>query len=176
MEWKFIIKFIGALFVGTGCSGYGILKGRIFLEKSRQLRELWELLDYGCSEIRYKASTLEEVFEHISDIASQPYKEVFDAINYKLQKDHTTLLCAWEEGKILLLENTMLSEKDIEPLQEFLQQKFTAEKRRQEELMLLTVSRLQQKEKEYMEEYKGKERVYRNLGICIGCLCIILLF
>lgn len=176
MEWKFVIKIIGAVLIGGGCSGYGILKGRIFLEKSRQLRKLWELMDYGYSEIRYKASTLDEVFECISHIAPQPYSEVFSAIIYKLHMEHQTLMHAWETGKRLLLENTLLSEKDLEALQEFMQQSFIHEKRRQEELWLLAISRLQQKEKEYTEEYQSKERVYRNLGICIGCLCIILLF
>lgn len=176
MEWKFVMKIIGAVLVGGGCSGYGILKGRIFLEKSRQLRRLWELMDYGYSEIRYKVSTLEEVFEHMSKIAPKPYNEVFAAMIYKLHTQHQSLCDAWESGKHLLMENTLLLDRDLEAMQEFMQQSFIPEKRRQEELWQLAICRLQKKEKEYLEEYQSKERVYRNLGICIGCLCIILLF
>ena len=176
MEWRIVIKIIGAVFIGAGCSGYGVLRGRIILQKSRQLRRLWELLDYGYSEIKYKASNLEEDFEHISDIAEQPYKEVFAAIYHQLHEEHQSMYEAWESGKYLILQRTQLLEKDITALQEFMQQSFVVEKRRQEELLILAISRLQLKEKEYREEYLGKEKVYRNLGVCIGFLGIILLF
>lgn len=177
MEQMYVLKLIGAVLLAAGSCGYGISQGRRFLVKSRQLRQLWEYLDFACEEIHYKSATVEEILKALSSVAEAPYQRIFTEMYEKLLSNRQSSLaeiCAY--GAKLLYDNSMLSKQDLSPLKEILDGGLSLEKRRQEELLALCTERLRQKEKAYYEEYKSKEKVYRSLGICLGCLGIILLF
>lgn len=172
---RIILKLLGAGFILLGAFAYGRQSGNVYRKRIKLLRHLWECLEYMQNEIHYKSTTIEELCSQLAQKETGVIKAFFEHIQENMKIRNWSFakagLCEIEN----LVENTEIKHGQLWPLEELVENYEMQEKSRLDDLLTLCVKRLQQEEYKQLEEYKGKERMYRSLSLCAGFLGIIIL-
>ncbi len=77
-------KWIGALMIVLGCSGFGFLIADSTIREEKHLRELHEAVSFMLSELQYRLTPLPELIARAAENTSGPLWQVFSALDREL--------------------------------------------------------------------------------------------
>lgn len=172
---RIVLKIFGSSLILIGTVAYGMLSGNVYKKRALILRRLWECLEYMQNEIHYKSTPIEELCLLVAKKDIGELKNFFHHISLNMAEKKWTFSEAGIYEIENLIENTELKQGQLWALEELVENYEMQEKNRLDDLMNLCVKRLQLEENKQLEEYQGKERMYRSLSICAGFWGIIIL-
>ena len=77
-------KWIGAILIIVGCSGFGFMIAAGCKREERYLRELYSALEFMAAELKYRLSPLSELIARAAEHTSGTLWQVFSALDREL--------------------------------------------------------------------------------------------
>lgn len=172
-----MIRLLGMLCILAGGAGTGISLAKELEMRIRELTEIQKLMLLLKGEIRYIHRPLPEVFRHLSDRASAPFRDFFSCTAEELQERRgRTAEEIWEKNLCQYLNGLHISRQermDFEKLGSMLGQ---LDVEMQMNTLDYYLEQLKQSVSEASKQAKGQGRIYRYLGVLGGAALVILIF
>lgn len=172
-----MLKWIGALLLISGTTGFGISLKRDMLERIGQLKYMNYIIELMKSEISYYQEALPEICGLLARRTKAPYSLFFDKIAERMvHNDGTAFSIIWQEESKKLTRKMPLSSEEKELWGRLCQYMGYGDKKLQEHALLAQQQEWSRRIQLLEEAAVSKGKLYTSLGAAGGLLLTILLF
>lgn len=170
-------KWLGALFVITGCTGMGLWMADQWKLHLRVLEDLRKLIFLIKGEIIYANSPLTEAFERAGRKSSTCIGELFLNVSERMEKQQgEPFYVMWKEEIDKLGKAVPLSKEDRQELKCMGEHLGYLDREMQERTILLYLEQLDITIHYLREHLREKSRLYTSLGIMGGLFLTIVMY
>lgn len=172
-----MFKWIGAVLLICGTTGFGISLKRDMLERVRQLKYMLHILELMKSEIGYYREALPQVCRLLGEKVQSPYDVFFRQIAKRMEEnDGTAFATVWQEESKALTDEMPLSKEEKEMWGQLCGYMGYADKALQENALMAQQEEWKRRIRTLEAEAVSKGKLYTSLGAACGLLLTIILF
>lgn len=171
-----MLRLFGAAMILSGCTGIGLWYSRRFHGRIATLRQLTEIMELLCSEIRYGRETLPECCRRAAERLPLEYAAAFRDIGIRMNEntgEHFADIFAREVGAVL--EQLPLASEDKKEFLRFTETGSYADGEMQLRVIEQSREQLQKRGAALERESTDKCRMAVSLGVMSGLLILLLL-
>ncbi|WP_052329833.1 stage III sporulation protein SpoIIIAB [Thermicanus aegyptius] len=170
------IKGFGALLVLLMATLAGFLISNRFSGRTKEIRQLENLLLALETEILYGAKPLGEIIRRIGEREKGPIAHICQRIAVRLKEREFTFWQVWEEELRRGWPTTHLKGDEQEVLLQLGSVLGLSDRETQRNHLRLALAHLRAEEKEAMDDQAKYEKLSRTLGFLSGLLLVILMY
>lgn len=174
--WVLMLKLIGSLFVILACTGGGFLIAQGYSNRTKEIRQLQNIITYIETEIIYGQTPLITIMTNISEREQGQLAKIFANIAESMQKNEGTFAEAWQTAFEQMVSDTSLKASEVQVMQQLGKIMGRSDRANQQKYLRVALSHLQTEEQDAHELQKKYEKLSRTLGILTGILIVLLLF
>lgn len=172
-----MFKWIGAILLICGTTGFGISLKRDMLERVKQLKYMVHIMELIKSEIGYYAESLPAVCGVLGESTKEPYGQFFRCIKNRMEdNDGTAFATVWQEESGKLTVSMPLSGEEKELWGRLCEYMGYGDKQMQEHAITAQQEEWHRRLQILEEEAVTKGKLYTSLGAACGLLLTIILF
>lgn len=169
------MKLIGCLCIMLACTGAGLTIAQGFVNRTREIRQLQNILSYIETEIMYGQTPLNQIVENIARRESGIIADVFQKISLEVNQGERDFAECWQQSFLHLQNISSLKEPEIEIMLQIGKILGKSDRINQQKNLRVALTHLQTEEQNALEQQKRYERLSRTLGVLVGILLVILL-
>lgn len=170
-----MMKIMGCLFIMLACSGAGFTIAQGFVNRTREIRQLQNILAYIETEIMYGQTPLNEIVENIGKKEVGNIATVFQNLSSELSQGEFDFSECWQRAFLHLRNISSLKDPEIEIMLQVGKTLGKSDRFNQQKNLRIAQNHLQAEEQNALEQQKRYERLSRTLGVLSGILLVILL-
>lgn len=171
-----MIKIFGSLLILLACSGAGFLIAQGYINRSKEIRQMQNIVAYIETEIIYGHTPLFTIMKNISERENGSISKIFALIAEEMKSNHSSFALCWKTafGKLKFL--TSLKDREIQIMLHLGSILGQSDRENQQKHLRIALTHLQTEEQNAQEQQYRYEKLFRTLGILTGILIVILLF
>lgn len=169
-------KIIGSIMILVSSTLVGLLTASKFKIRVQQLKEIRGNFQMIETEIFYTATPIIEVMEKVSKQSQKPLSNIYDDIAKKLKKrEGESLGSIWKRVFEKRKDYTGFTKDDLETINFFGSILGTTDRLSQVKNAKLVQSQLIKLEEYAEKDFIRNEKLFKNLGILLGLVIVIIL-
>lgn len=171
-----MIKIFGALLVVLSCSGVGFYIAQSFVNRTKEIRQLQNIISYMETEIIYGHTPLLNIIQNITTREKGTINSIFIALNKELNQNAKSFALCWQEAFEEKGNKTSLRPSELRIMQQLGSILGQSDRESQQKHLRIAFTHLQKEEQDAHELQKKYEKLSRTLGVLTGILFVILFF
>lgn len=171
-----MIKITGALMIVLACSGAGFFIAQSFINRTKEIRQLQNIVSYIETEIIYGHTPLYTIMRNISTREKGGVSEIFATISEGMKLNQSSFAQCWQEAFEKLRLKTSLKERELLIMLQLGSILGQSDRESQQKYIRIAFTHLRSEEQDAHELEKRYEKLSRTLGVLTGILIVVLLF
>lgn len=169
------MTYIGACFILLASTYIGFEKSNMYIQRTRQIKEMIYCLHVIEAEIVYNHINLQETFDIVSKKSSGPLSEFFKQLSFALKNPVANVQVLWQKESEKLAQLHILHAEELTIWNQFgfTIGDYTSENQQQQ--IQLSKQYLQEALQQATEDRQIYSKLYKTAGFLIGLFLIILL-
>lgn len=169
-------KILGAAFIIAIATAGGFLVARRFSGRTREIRQLENLILYIETEILYGATPLTLIMERVALREKGPLADIFHQIAERMNERGPAFRVIWEEEMRKGWPKTYLQKEELKIMLQLGASLGISDRTDQQNHLRLALTHLKEEESKAQEEQAKYEKLSRTLGFLIGLFIVILMY
>lgn len=169
-------KILGAVLIIAIATAGGFLIARRFSGRTREIRQLENLILYIETEILYGATPLNLIMERVALREKGPLANIFHQIAERMKERGPTFRIIWEEEMQKGWPKTYLQKEELKIMLQLGASLGISDRIDQQNHLRLALTHLKEEESKAQEEQAKYEKLSRTLGFLTGVLIVILMY
>ncbi|MGI6017901.1 MAG: stage III sporulation protein AB [Marvinbryantia sp.] len=171
-----MLKTVGMGAVFLSCTAIGFCMSAELRERVKELGELERIVQILKGEIEYAGTPLQEAFEEAAARTDKKFQNFFgETVKQMRQNDGRTLKVVVEDCAKKELQGSSLKKDDIQRFCKMCGRLGYLDCRMQLQILEMYARELAKERGEAQEDYRQKEKIYRQLGAAAGIFFVLLL-
>lgn len=171
-----MFKIFGSLLVILSCSGIGFYIAQGFVNRTKEIRQLQNIVSYIETEIIYGHTPLLNIVQSITEREKGSIHHIFVALTESVKQNEKSFSLCWQEAFAALGKSTSLKTPELRVMQQLGSILGQSDRESQQKHLRIAFTHLQTEEQDAHDLQKRYEKLSRTLGVLTGLLFVILFF